>query len=196
MYYFCSVNKMFGTLDGTSKENQSYGAPLNIEFSEQDFLRASRNPDVCEQAAKMIFDSQVDKIILGICFDVHRLSRAVDPDTLLLYFENLTFKDDASSHMLNRERLMFDVYGNEYTNKKILVECPICHKPGYDGTKLSTHMEEHFNFKRPSSLEARKRIAASQVKYKDEEENDKTVSRKAERKKKNKLKKQTNNHGL
>lgn len=187
---------MFGTLDGTSKENHTYGAPLNIEFSEQDFLRASRNPDVCEQAAKMMFDSQVDKIILGICFDVHRLNRAVDPDTLLQYFENLTFKEEASSHILNTERLMFDVYGNEFTNKKILVECPICHKPGYDGTKLSTHLETHKNFKRTSSLEARKRIAASQAKNKDDEENDKTI-RKAERKKKlNKLKKHTNNHGL
>ncbi|KAI5709774.1 SAGA-associated factor 11 homolog [Diaphorina citri] len=188
---------MFGTLDGTTKENHSYGAPLNIEFTEEDFIRASRNPDVCEQAAKMIFDSQVDKLILGICFDVHRLNKAVDPDTLLLYFDNLTFKDEASSHILNTERHMFDVYGNEFTTKKILVKCPICHKSGYDGTKLSNHLESHKNFKRSSSLVARERIAASQVKYKDEEENDKTVPRKAERKKKlSKLKKQANNHGL
>ncbi|KAL1462879.1 hypothetical protein WDU94_014683 [Cyamophila willieti] len=188
---------MFGTLDGTSKENQSYGAPLNIEFSEQDFLRASRNPDVCEQAAKMIFDSQVDKIVLGICFDVHRLTRAVEPDTLLSYFDNITFKDEASSHALNTDKLVFDVYGNEFTNKKLLVECPICQKPGYDAAKLSNHLENHFYLKRTCSVEARKRIAASHVKYKDEEENDKSISRKIERKKKlNKLKKQANNHSL
>lgn len=187
---------MFGTLDGTSKENQSYGAPLNIEFSEQDFLRASRNPDVCEQAARMIFDSQVDKIILGICFDIHRLSRAVDPDTLLVYFDNLTSKDEANSHVMNREELLLDVYGNEFSNKKVLVQCFICLKHGYDGAKLSTHLEEHFNFKRPSSMEARKRIAMTHVKYKDDEE-DKIIPRKTEsRKKKNKLKKQTNKHGL
>uniref|UniRef100_A0A8D9ADD4 Uncharacterized protein n=1 Tax=Cacopsylla melanoneura TaxID=428564 RepID=A0A8D9ADD4_9HEMI len=191
---------MFGTLDGTPKENQTYGAPLNIEFSDQDFLRASRNPDVCEQAAKMIFDSQLDKIVLGICFDVHRLTRAVEPDTLLTYFSNITFKDEANSHTLNTDKLMFDVYGNEFTsNKKILVECPICQMPGYDATKLSGHLvNDHFkNHKRTCSVEARKRIAASHVKYKDEEENDKSISKKTERKRKlNKLKKQANNHSL